>query len=152
MRQLLPCANFLLCVFHSGYWLPSEDKHTFVFLVFGFIFMAVKCSGKRAYLTVCNWKRCHQSSSFSVCRLGLWSPVKIIKYIKHWSHFLYHDVVFQQHKQPGNDYSSSSYMQNYLQDGLDLSPDQILWPDDDICPNLQSSLGTSELVKKMTKK
>lgn len=40
---------------------------------------------------------------------------------------------------------------HYLQDGLDLSLDQILWPDDGICPDQPFSLGTNELLQKIRK-
>lgn len=55
------------------------------------------------YLTVCIWRQYHQSSSSSVCRQGLCSPVQI-RYIKLWSHFLCYDILVQRHNQSKNDY------------------------------------------------
>ena len=127
---------------HWGQMYRCIRNNQFIFL------MSVQHSGKRRYLTVCIWRRCLQSFSSSVCKQGLCSPDRI-KHIKRWSHFLCRDILVQ-HNQPNNDNSHHAryWKSKYLQDGLDPSLDRILWPDDDICPNLLFSLGTSELVGK----
>lgn len=157
MQQLLPCANLGLCVFHPGNRLPTVDTEAYKsirnnqILVFSVFVLSNghKCCNKtkRLHLTVCIWKRCHQSSSSSVCRQGLCSPIKI-KYIKHWSHFLCHDKNITNPVMMTVSHCAYDWQGWYLRDDLDLSPDQILWPDDGIGPSLLFSLETNELTEK----
>lgn len=106
-------------------------------------------------LTVCIWRRCLQSFASSACKPRPCSPVQIhdVKTLITFSVFP-HTGHTQQHK-PSQKWGLVSIIlrcckRHYLQDGPDPDLDQILWPDDDICPNQLFSLGTSELGKEQS--
>lgn len=64
--------------------------------------MSMQHLDERFYLTVCIWRQCRRSFFSSVCRPGLWSPVKI-KYVKRWLHFVCPDRVALQHDRQCHD-------------------------------------------------
>lgn len=86
----LPCANLILCIFHSGNRVATVDKHKhkcirnnqLVVLLFSYG-CSVQHYGKSLYLTVCIWRQGLQSCSSSAYKQSLCSPVPSISNTDH---------------------------------------------------------------------